>query len=261
MVGKLSQDKVRDQIDSEKRTNYTFWKPSEGENNIRLLPPATDDAPVFVKTATAWKVGPEAKNLSLPLDEKGKITGWLINKIYELKDSEDEADKKLADSIYPKSTWLYNIIDLDKPNTGFQILECGILAHKQICLYLYDQKGDYGDITDLTEGYDVTYTKTSEGGINVKYDVRCRPKPSSLSPALLKLISENDLPDLTSIRKIATDEEQQAAFEGTGEALPEAPEAQPVVRQSARPTPAAEDDDEEAEAETTEKKSFGNRIS
>lgn len=112
-VGKVNRDKVRTVAARErelKDSDIPFFILRDGKNKIRILPPPPDSDVVFVKSATHWNVGPENHRFHAPLDDKGRVTGWLHAKAAELYKSKKKEDIKLAEQIRAKKQWLYNIV-------------------------------------------------------------------------------------------------------------------------------------------------------
>lgn len=283
--GKVNRKTVDEQVardEAERSKGQTYWNAQDGANNIRVLPPPPDVDYIFFKTATHWGIGPSKANLHCPRAQDADAECFLCELSYKLSKSKSDADQGEADRIRAKKQWLYNIVDLDDPDAGFQIGAFGIRIHEQIAAYLKaDAAEEYGDITDPEEGTNLILTKKGTG-MNTKYDVRARRKASALPESILALLENEDPADLSTIRAVATNEKMESLYNGLSDSTEtEAEEDEaPVVRRrrgavaeveeeedEEKPAPrssrrASRDDDEEEEEveEKPKRSSVGSRL-
>lgn len=215
-VGKLNQDKTREKVAQERseEDKNTFFQFKDGKNLIRVIPPPPDSEDVFYKVATHWNVGPNGKTFNCPAAQDKTVNCFLCATSKELCDSDDEDDQALGDAIRPKKQWLYNIVDVKNPEAGIQVVAVGITIHEKLRAYLEDDEGEYGDITDLEEGYNITVEKKGKGQQTKYPTVEARRKPSAVDPSIVELLETEDPADLSKARPVATNAAMKAAFEG-----------------------------------------------
>jgi hypothetical protein len=260
-VGKVDRSKLGEQIakdEADRTKGNTFFQPDDGKNNVRILPPGPSSDVVFVKTATHWGVGPNRENFNCPCAADKEADCFLCQTVYKLSKSKDEDENALADSLRAKKSWLYNIIDIDDLDAGIQVAAFGVTIHNDILVYLKDADDEYGDITDLEDGTTLVITKTGKG-MNTKYDTRARRNRSALPDVILTLLETEDPIDLSTVRPIAPNDKQKAAFEGGSAEEDDEEEDEPVrkTKGKAKPAPVVVDDDDDDEDEAPAPKSKG----
>jgi hypothetical protein len=104
----------------------------------------------------------------------------LVKSLFE---SGTKSDLKLAKAMKPKARFWMNILDVGDKGSSPQVFGAGIQIFKEVLSFFTDP--DYGDLTDLVEGRDITLTR-SGSGIETEYSVRPRPKPSKIKAKLAK---------------------------------------------------------------------------
>lgn len=119
------------------RRRETYWKPKNGDNRFRLLPPWTDKGPngeqfwreIFMHFGVTDFTAPDPDNtfsvpcpketpgaaLALGLEEGAKITCPICEAISKLRQSDDPADIEMAKQSRAKSRVYSNVIDLNDP--------------------------------------------------------------------------------------------------------------------------------------------------
>ena len=253
-VGKLNQERVREVATQEKaeRNSNTFFQFKDGKNLVRVLPPPPGSEDVFFKTATHWGVGPNKENFNCPAASDKNADCYLCDTSYKLSKSKSSDDQEAADRIRSKKQWLYNIVDLSDVDAGLQVMAVGITIHEKIRAYLEDEEGEYGDITDLEEGYDIRITREGTGN-KTKYATEAKRKPSPVPPEILVLLETESPVDLSTVRPVATVEKQKAAYEGIDEEEEDDEEEEKTVRRrpakAAKPVVEDDDDDDDDEDE------------
>ena len=217
----------RDRVEQERTGGTGFWKPADGENRIRLLPPWDENMDQFwFRTGTHFNVGPDEKWVPCPEESAVSDSCFLCRLAKRLsKGDEDERDE--AEAIDCRPAFLVNIVDYAHIDDGVQVWRCGITAFRQIRkLWLNDD--EYGDMTDLDDGYDILVTKEGSG-INTKYDVMPARNNSRFptkkmlehsSPTVAALYATIDdqtfeLPNLSEAMTFVSDEEMEAIYKGT----------------------------------------------
>ena len=165
-----------------------YWLPKTGDNLIRILPPVGKMDDVFYKEgAVHFNVGQNNEMVICPAntpDRKGKTGSCPIcDLVDELMNSGNSSDIKSAKQLKAKARFWMNIIDCSDRAKGPQVFSAGIMIFKEVLEYFNDP--DYGDISDIEEGRDITVTKSGTG-IDTEYSVRPRPKISPLKKEILK---------------------------------------------------------------------------
>jgi len=256
-VGKLNQDRAREIASQEKaeRNSNTFFQLKDGKNLVRVLPPPPGSEDVFYKTGTHWGVGPNKENFNCPCAADKNATCFLCKTAYKLGKSKSEDDQNLADRIRAKKSWLYNVVDLSDTDAGLQVMAVGITVHEKIRSYLEDEDGEYGDITDLEEGYDLKITREGTG-MKTKYTVEAKRKPAAVPAEIITLLETESPVDLSTVRPVASNEKQKAAFDGVDDDDDDDDEEEEttVRRRPAKvlPKPPVDDDDDDDDDEEDE---------
>ena len=132
---------------------------------------------------------------------------YICDKVAEFRKSSDKELNDLANDLRPKMRIYYNVVDLDDVAKGVQVYGSGVQVFKDF-LY-YDLDDDWGNITDVDEGYDILLTR--EGKVrNTKYQVKAK-KNSSFLENEEWLDSLNNLDNL--IGKILSYDELKSLYE------------------------------------------------
>ena len=164
-----------------KRGSFKFWKPMKyGRYTVRFLPPASPDGLFFYETAQ-HRIGenyyfcPKAEGDDCPICEYYKS-------LYD--DGSDEAIA-LAKEIKPRKQYLYNIIirdelgqEVENPKEIHTYMS-GKTLYEALMDYFFDE--DYGDLTDVENGYDFTIVK-EQGDLGFPNYKKSKPRknPSPL---------------------------------------------------------------------------------
>ncbi len=189
-----------------------FWLPKVGENEIRILPPWSKEGFPFKEIAVHFGVGPDKKTITC-LKRYGKAC-FICDTIRELKNTEDTESQEMATRLYKKNRYLWNIVDLADLKSGVQIYSSGIRVFEGVWAYFADD--DWGDITDPAKGYNLTITRLGSG-LNTKYQVRARRKPTAVPVLPDGTVAIDNLYDLDAVMPVLSCDEQKQAFEGIGE--------------------------------------------
>ena len=249
-VGKLNRDRAREQAAEEKaESGSTFFQLKDGRNKVRVLPPPPSSEDVWFKTGTHWNVGPNKAIFNCANAHDKNADCFCCETVHKLRRTKDDDDAELADSMAVRKQWLYNIVDLDDVEAGVQVAAFPKTVHQEIRAYIEDDDEEYGDITDLEEGYNLTIEKTGSG-LKTKYSVRAKRSSSPVPDAIKELLETTDPADLSAARPVASNEKMKAAFEGEDEddAAEEKEEKTPVrKRRTAAKVEEDDDDDDEEE--------------
>jgi hypothetical protein len=95
--------------------------------------------------------------------------------VTELKNA---GEKKLSDDLRVKRSFWMNVINRDDEGKGVAVYTPGIIVFSEISSLITDP--DYGDITDVLNGYDIIVEKSGTGR-ETEYHVKPRPKVTPLT--------------------------------------------------------------------------------
>lgn len=248
-----------------------YWKPKQGKNLIRVLPPWTDSGPnqfqFWREIYVHWGIGPDEEHqahLSCPkLSPPGGGECPVCEEYDRLRATKQPEDLEAAKEIRARQRAFSNIIDLsdptwseddvdelklqgveDLPEPGdpkIQIFSYGPTILKE----LLDIFTDEIDLTDLKEGHNVIITRSGQG-LQTEYRVRIETKASA---APLK--GEPDLIDLDSLMPFREPHEMKAILEGLDPEEVKKLEAgsSEESTESEEPVDDGSEEDNEAEAE------------
>lgn len=214
-VRKSNLDALRKAFEDSKSGggNFKFWKPiKHGKYVIRFLPPANPDG-LFYKETAQHKIGdnylfcPKAEGDPCPICELNK-------KLWDIGTDDSIA---LAREVKSRKQYLYNIIvkeelgkESDDPEHVYVYMS-GKILYDTVMDYFFDQ--DYGDLTDVEEGYDFVIVKEmGDAGFPTYKKSKPRRNPSPLAAsdeeieAILKnvhdLDKEVDYKDYNELKQI-----------------------------------------------------------
>ena len=173
----LNLDKMRSKLNKvtgADRKNNDFWRPEEGENNVRIVP--TPDGDPFKEFFFHYNVG--TSGFLCPKKNYGDDCAVcnFANKLWN--DSSDES-RKMAKNLFSKQRFFSPVLVRGEESEGVKVWGYGKMAYQKLLNIVLDP--DYGDITDPDEGNDlkVMYEKNS-GASYPTTDIRPRPRKSIL---------------------------------------------------------------------------------
>lgn len=204
-------------FDSIYKEGIKIFKPREGKNIIRILPPSWGSADhygydLFVNYGIgideqAYLSLKEMKKLPDPLDEARR-------------EAEKDGDKKLADSLKPSKRVAFYVIDRMAEDEGVQLWPAPWTVDKAFCGIAIDEESGAATMVDHPdEGYDITFYKEGTG-MMTKYPaekMRIKRQPSALSEdenqanEWLNWVQEHPIPDMLNFYDY---DHIAAAFEG-----------------------------------------------
>lgn len=188
-------------FDSYLKDGTQFYKPRDGENNIRILPVSWDD---MDKWGDSWAImvdihyGVGADNSAYLCSEKMNGEPCAVCEARSGTDDEEERNQLRANR-----RALCYVIDRDNEKAGVQVWAMPLTLYREINTRSIDRKTKEAIlIDDQDEGYDVTFVKEGTG-TRVKYaGVEIARDPTPLSDddrkadAWLEAIENSPLPDL-----------------------------------------------------------------
>mgnify|MGYP003137919500 CR=1 FL=1 len=173
----LNLDKMRqklNQVTGADRTRNEFWRPEEGENNVRIIPTADGDP--FKEFHFHYNVG--TSGFLCPKRNFGDDCP-VCNFANRLWSDSDEDSRKMAKSLFAKQRFFSPVLVRGEESEGAKVWGYGKMAYQKLLNIVLDP--DYGDITDPDLGNDlkVMYEKSS-GASFPTTDIRPRPRKTPL---------------------------------------------------------------------------------
>ena len=166
-----------DRLSGNNTNRSTQWKPEEGKSTqVRLLSFPDNDGQPFKELMFYYNV-PGQRSILAP-SQYGKRDPFqeLIDKLGEEGTKEAyEMRKKL----FPKMRVYAPVVVRGEEDKGVQIWSFGKMVYQAILTYMMDE--EYGDITDVDSGTDITVTVTKPPGQQwAKTEILPRRKASKL---------------------------------------------------------------------------------
>lgn len=143
------------------KEEVNVFRPKEGDNLIRILPPTWEDAEHYGHEIWChYGIGPDGDSF---LDLQ-KMTGEADPIEEERMRALQENDKEYANKLQSKKRVAVYIIDRDEEEKGIQLWSMPWSMDADITTLAVDKRtGEVLDIDDPEEGYDVEFTKTGQG--------------------------------------------------------------------------------------------------
>lgn len=215
-----------------------FWVPREGKNQIRILPPWSEEGVWFFKLplhygfqdedgrARAYPCFREWKNERCPA----------CDAIAELK--KVDGGQKVSERMRARSKYYVNLIDR---RVGEDKVYIYGFSGKQLNEILsYDDDEDYGDIVHPKQGFDFIIEKTGSG-LKTKYQIRIKPKPTPAGKFADLYELDTEVPNEITALEMAEMLQKQYA-----ELLTDFDPAEYATKKGGKKKPAAEDEEDEA---------------
>lgn len=293
-MAKVDMQKVRAKVAEEAaKKNRSFdkvrrLKLKTGENQLRLLPPWTEEGTnanqFWTETYTHWSIGnggydeENGRRFTCPVKTPGGPGGpcEVCDLNASLRNSQDPSDVELGKQIYARRQFNSNVVNLKDPTIKQADVDEWVEAHPdkteedcpfavgdtKVQLWSYpatvykdimDVFSDGIDLSDLDEGHNIIVTKEG-AGLATQYRVRINTKPSAF-----EFVGDLDtaMYNLDSLIKFPEPGDMQKALNGEltrQGSLPEAPKAVPQLpaRKAAKAAPVVEEVDEVEEVEDEE---------
>jgi hypothetical protein len=188
--------------EGERDNKSSHWfKPDEGDTDIRIVP--TTDGDPLKEMYFHYSVGNHKGPVMCPkrnFGEECPICEFASKLWREGVDTNDEESKKLAKSLFVRQRYFSPVVVRGREEEGVKVYGYGKKAYELLLGYILDP--EYGDITDVTEGTDITltYTKPNKPGAYPQTSLKMRRNTSTLLedteaiPALL-----DGMPDFDSL--------------------------------------------------------------
>ncbi len=207
-----------------KKEDSAFWRPQDGEQTIRIVP--TPDGDPFKEYWFHYNLGKNPGFLSPKRNfgEHCPVCEFASSLWREGVDNNDEESKKLAKSLFVRTRYFSPVVVRGREDEGIKVYGYGKTAYELLLGYILDP--EYGDITDSTEGTDITltYTKPTKPGAYPQTSLKMRRNTSTLLedteaiPALLDGIPDFDsLFERLSAEQVGAILDEQLAGDGSAE--------------------------------------------
>ena len=167
---KANLEKIQRKL--EEISGGTYWKPKEGKNIIRILPPWSDSGEWYSEAKLHYGLSSEGRNRAYPcLGAKCPICDYAR----KLQKGSEE-DKKLSSKLVPRTKFYVNMLDRKTGKSGIWSFSKKTLT----ILLSHVTDDDWGDITDPEKGNDVVIERAGTG-LQTKYEIRVKPKKTAIA--------------------------------------------------------------------------------
>ena len=158
-----------------------WFRPDEGDQDIRIVPTADGDP--LKEFFFHYNVGDHKGGVMCPKRNFGEdcpICEFATQLWREGVDKNDEESKKLAKSLFVRTRYFSPVVVRGREEEGIKVYGYGKQAYELLLGYILDP--EYGDITDLKEGTDITltYTKPTRPGAYPQTNLKMRRNTSTL---------------------------------------------------------------------------------
>lgn len=194
-----------DRLSGNNKSRSTMWKPEEGsKHTVRLLSFPDNDGQPFKELQFYYNI-PGQRGLLAP-SQFGKRDP-IQELIDKLRSEGTKESYEMAKKLYPKMRVYAPVVVRGEEDKGVQIWSFGKLVYQALLSLMMDE--DYGDITDITTGTDITVTCTKAPGQQwAKTEVLPKRKSSPLSKDKAQTKEWlGSIPDLTTIYKVKSYDE------------------------------------------------------
>lgn len=182
LVKKSNLERLKAEIEKKKSGggggNFRFWKPIKyGKYVVRFLPPKDPDGLFYYETAQ-YKIGDNYYFAPIAVGKPDPIYE-MYKRLWDVGTDDAIA---LARELKPRKQYLYNIVvkeelgEKTQDPTKVHVYMSGKKLYETLLEYFVDD--DYGDLTDVEEGFDFIIDK-KEGDYGFPNYDNSRPRPKS----------------------------------------------------------------------------------
>ena len=161
--------KIRARLDTVKnngKAGGSFWRPKDGTQAIRIVPTADGDP--FKDYWFHYNLGPDQKGgLLCPKKNHGEecpICDFKDSLWKEFNETQDQDTMKMAKDMSPRQRFFSPVLVRGEENEGVRIWGYGKEAYTSLLNLVLNP--EYGDITDVDDGTDLTLTYGKPPGAN-----------------------------------------------------------------------------------------------
>lgn len=174
-------DRLQNKSNSKSTSDYksNFWKPPSGEKSVvRIVPYKHNKDIPFMELYFYFGID-KPRMISLSnFDESDPILEFAS----QLRKSNDPENITLAKKLYPKMRIFAPVVVRGEENKGVRFWEFGKTVYQELLGVMMDE--DYGDITDIAQGRDITIEVIPAKETGKMYDtttIRVKPVQSPLA--------------------------------------------------------------------------------
>ena len=169
------------QLRGEPDENSVFFKPPDGESQIRIVPTADGDP--LKEMHFHYNIPDHKGGVLCPkrnFGERCAICDFASSLWKEGVANNDEESKKLAKSLFVRQRYFSPVVVRGQEEEGIKIYGYGKRAYELLLGYILDP--EYGDITDPLEGTDISlvYTPRTAPGTFPQTNLKMRRNTSTL---------------------------------------------------------------------------------
>ena len=173
----LDLERMRAKLNSitgKDRAKNDFWRPDDGENNIRIVPTADGDP--FKEFHFHYNVG--QGGFLCPKRNFGDDCP-VCNFANKLWNDGTEESKRQAKDLFAKQRFFSPVLVRGQEAEGVKVWGFGKMAYEKLLTIVLDP--DYGDITDPDDGNDLKIMYGKPPGASFpRTDIRARPRKTPL---------------------------------------------------------------------------------
>ncbi len=198
----MNYDKIKARLESLKTTATTsgnknqdiFWKPQPGKQTVRLLPYVHDRDFPFIELNFYYDFG---KTFLAPstFGEPDPIVDFCN----ELRKTKQKEDWKLSKKLEPKFRTYVAVLVRGQESEGPKFWGFGKQIYQDLLSIIEDP--DYGDITDLKSGRDVTieYIPSQKDGTYPSTKILAKPNVSVATTDVEVIDKIKNIPNITTL--------------------------------------------------------------
>ena len=155
-----------------------FWKPQPGNQQVRIVPYKFDEANPFIELLFHYNLNNKTYLSPASFGRPDPIFEFAE----KLKSMGNKEDWKTGKNMEPKLRTYVPVLVRGQENEGVKFWGFGKTVYQDLLGYIADP--DYGDISDLATGRDITieYVTAAEGGTQFPTtNIRVKPNQSPLT--------------------------------------------------------------------------------
>jgi len=167
-----------DRLQNKVQKTDNLWKPKPGKQQIRMLPYVFNESNPFIELFFHYDFG--GKNILSP-----KTFGEsdpLIEFANQLRNTGNRDDWNLSKKLYPKMRTYVPVIVRGEEEEGVKFWGFGKTVYQELLAFFADP--DYGDLTDIVNGRDITVEFKTAKELGKNYPetyIRVKPSQTPLS--------------------------------------------------------------------------------
>ena len=194
-----------DALENRGQKKSVFWRPEDGEQTIRIVPTADGDP--FKEFWFHYNLGKNAGFLS-PKKNFGEEDP-LNDFIRQLYKDGSEDSIKMAKNLSARQRFFAPVVVRGEEDQGVRLWGFGKTAYRELLGLVLNP--EYGDITDVTEGTDLTIQYGKPPGAQFpQTSITPRRKPSPLAGSEAEISAFLDqIPDFTEVFERKTPQQVQ----------------------------------------------------